>query len=140
MRQFVLALSLLISVLIPTASHAEWVKVGKNYTLPIVEEATIYIDTKVRKDDGHIYFWQLVNALKPNENGDLSTKSYHEADCGKFRRRVLQFSYHPQPMGRGPSSISQSVPIDDYPGWDYPAPGSGPAAVLEAACKMAKNQ
>jgi hypothetical protein len=109
------------------ASFAEWFKVAES-----VDGDTFYIDTKIRKHDGHIYYWDLSDYLKPSKNGVISAKTYYEADCGRFRSRQLQASYHPEPMGKGAPS---STGIDES--WYYPSPRTIGADILEAACALA---
>ena len=69
MKRSVLALTLLVSFLFPTIGFAEWVKVSETD-----RGDTYYINTKIRKHDGHIYFWRLADYLKLNKYGDLSSK------------------------------------------------------------------
>jgi hypothetical protein len=128
MKRIALALAIFVSLMLPATSHAEWIEVVKTKG-----GHTFYIDTKIRKHGGHIYYWELINYLKPTKYGDLSSKNYIEGDCGTFRYRNLQASYHTQPMGRGAPSSGGSL---DNP-WEYLAPGSVGAATLEKACKMA---
>jgi hypothetical protein len=131
MKRIALALAVFVSLMIPSKpSFAEWFKVvhGGGYTT--------YIDTKIRKHDGHIYYWHLSDYLKPNKYGDLSVKTYNEADCGKFRGRRLQYIFYAQPMGEGNGDSHK--PEDQS--WIYPSPGTVGAIALEAACKMAKNR
>ena len=141
MNRSVLALTLLVSFFFPTASYAEWVKVAED------DNGNLrYIDTNIKNQDGHIYFWQLTDILKPETAplpGILSIKLYLEADCWKFRFRFRQVFLHKQPMGAGsgdvlePPNKSDKAQMDK---WKYPAPSPGIGVVIEAACKMAKNQ
>jgi hypothetical protein len=130
MKRLALALTVFVSLMIPSKpSFAEWIELGTQ------GERTLYIDTKIRKHGGHIYFWYLGDYLKPNDQGTLSAKIYNEGDCGKFRVRRLQASYHTEPMGNGPSQWAvDSVPDDP---WLYPPPGSIREAILELPCELA---
>ena len=127
-----IALAVFVSLMIPSKpSFAEWFKVTES-----VIGDTAYIDTKIRKHDGHIYYWHLIDYLKPFKTGTLSVKIYNEADCGKFRDRQLQYIFYAQPMGEGNGDSHK--PEDQS--WIYPSPGTVGAIALEAACKMAKNR
>ena len=130
MKRIALFLAVFVSLMIPSKpSFAEWIEIGT------AGERTIYIDTKIRKHGGHIFYWELIDFLRPNKQGTLSQKIYREADCGKFKSRRLQASFHTEPMGRGPYQFGGgSVPDDP---WNYPSPGSVGAGILEDACKMA---
>jgi hypothetical protein len=128
MKQIALALTVFLSLMTPSTSHAGWVKVTEG-----VRGDIYYIDTKIRKHDGLIYYWRLDDYLKPDKTGVLSAKVYYEGDCRKFRHRRLQDSYHTQPMGRGSSKYGAGAVLDDP--WGTPFPGS--VGVLEKACEMA---
>jgi hypothetical protein len=130
MKRIALVLAVFVSLMLPsTPSFAEWMKAASS------EGNVFYVDTKIRKHDGHIYFWALQDYLKPDKKTDaLSIKVYREADCGKFRIRSLQLSTHEQPMGRGSPSVSG--PVTDNR-WKYPPPGSVSEDVLEKACELA---
>ena len=59
MKRSVLALTLLVSFLFPTTGTAEWVKVSES-----VHGNKFYIDSKIRKHGGFIYFWPLADYPK----------------------------------------------------------------------------
>ena len=128
MRRSVLAAVLLASLICSTTSHAEWKKVGTG-----AKGDTYYADTKIRKRGGYIYFWTLIDLLKPLR-GHLSAKTYYEADCEKFRFRRLQAIGFKQPKGNGLASINESYSDDP---WQYPRPGSPAETTLEGACATA---
>ena len=130
MKRISLALAIFVSLMIPSKpSFAEWMRAASS------KGNVFYVDTKIRKHDGHIYFWELADYLKPSKTGVLSSKTYSEADCEKFRRRRLQDSYHTEPMGRG-SSKWGGGPVPDDP-WSTPSLGSVSEGVLEKACELA---
>ena len=129
MKRIALALAVFVYLMIPSKpSFAEWVKVAED-----ADGDTFYIDSKIRKHDGHIYFWHLSDYLKPIGQGFLSVKIYNEADCGKFRDRQLQYIFYAQPMGEGNGDSHK--PEDQS--WIYPSPGTVGAAILKAACALA---
>lgn len=130
MKRLAFAFVLLASLMIPSTSHAEWVKIAEN-----VNGDSYYIDRKIRRHGGHIYYWQLTDNLKPRMMGSLSAKFYVEADCKKFGRLQLQALYHTQQMGKG-KPLEGIGPVDEP--WEYPAPVTAGEDVLEAACEMAK--
>ena len=136
MRQSVLALAVFVSLMIPAKpSFAEWIEIVGN-----IEGTTFYIDTKIRNHDGYIYYWELVDRLKPHKKwGYLSYKNYNEADCVRFKYRELLQSFHNQPMGRGEPSSGSGPIMESIWGWRQPS-GSPFEDILEKACDMAKNQ
>ena len=96
--------------------------------------ATFYVDfERIRKHDGYVYFWQLGDWLKPNEDGDLSTKIYIQGDCKKFRYKYLSISYHKEPMGGGTGKDAK--PDKE---WTYPPPDSVSETILKSVCQYAR--
>ena len=66
-RFLAVALALLLLV-IPSIGLSEWVEVGTSYNNNIV-----YLDfDRIRQQEGHVYFWTLVNYLEPDSDGDFS--------------------------------------------------------------------
>jgi len=59
---------------------------------------------KIRKHDGYVYYWTLIDYLKP-EQGILSAKVYYQGDCKQFRFKGLSFSCHKEPMGGGTGQV-----------------------------------
>ena len=135
MRKLTLLLTTLIffSVMFsPSTSFAEWKKVSKN-----VDGTTFYVDfERIRKHDGYVYFWMLIDYLKPSKYGDLSAKVYSQGDCKLFRYKWLDISYHTQPMGEGtPSTTGVSKKGQK---WRYPPPYSSVETILKTVCAYAK--
>jgi len=98
--------------------------------------STFYVDfERIRKHDGYVYFWQLGDWLKPNEDGDLSTKIYIQGDCKKFRYKWLSMSFHKEPMGGGEISSTHNIPNKD---WNYPSPDSAGETILKPVCQYAR--
>ena len=133
MKRIALVLAVFVSLMLPsTPCFAEWFKVTESVT-----GVTTYIDTKIRKHDGHIYYWFLEDHLK-TQNCSIcegSAKTYYEADCGKFKYRWLKYLTYEQPMGEGrPSYRSHNDKLE----WQYPVPDTPKAVLLEAACDRAK--
>ena len=114
-------------VMFSSTSFAEWKKVSKN-----VDGTTFYVDfERIRKHDGYVYFWQLGDWLKPNEDGDLSTKIYIQGDCKKFRYKYLSGSSHKEPMGGGEIRLTSNTPDKN---WRYPPPDSVAETILKSVC------
>lgn len=100
-------------------SYSVWTKVdgGSSGT-------TIYIDfDSIKKVDGLIYFWELIDYLKPNPFGNFSGKAYIELDCKLMRFKYLSMSHHKAQMGKdvgkirnpkNPKWISITSPIKRY--------------------------
>ena len=136
MRKLTLILTTLIffSVMFsPSTSFAEWTGVSESVG------ATFYVDfERIRKHDGYVYWWDLVDFLKPNEFGTLSTKIYIQGDCKKFRYKYLSFSYYKEPMGGGVMTDGSGEPIEELKGWHYPPPDSPSGIILKSVCQYAR--
>ena len=127
MKKLILIYTLLITTLIfSSPSNADWVKVGES-----LKGNAVYVDfERIRKVDGYIYFWNLLDRVKPTETKVLSSKVYIQADCRLFRYKNLVYHFHKEPMGRGPSNVSEPV----KEGWRYPSPGSLKEIILKSVC------
>ena len=135
MRKLTLILTTLIFSLMfsSSTSFAGWTKVSESVV------ATYYVDfERIRKHDGYVYYWELMDLLKPTEEtGDLSAKSYIQGDCKKFRWKGLSASFHKEPMGGGvpADSFSFSASVEE---WDYPHPDTSKEIVLKSVCQYAR--
>ena len=113
------------TVMFSSPSYAEWKKVSEG-----VSGNTFYVDLeRIRKNDGYVYWWDLVDLLKPTSNGFLSGKAYKQGDCKLFRYKYLSFSFHNEPMGGG-TSHKENTPED----WQYPSPDSSGEIILKQVC------
>ena len=130
MKKLALLATLLITVMFPSASYAEWTKVGNN-----VDGDTYYVDfERIRKVDGYVYYWTLSDYLKPVYNGSLSGRSYVQLDCKLFRSKELSYSFHKEPMAGDKAPMT--TPKD--PKWRYPPPKSGSEATKKIVCNHVK--
>ena len=130
MKTLTLLIILAISVMFSSTSYAEWIKVSES-----ADRISYYVDFKrIRKQGGYVYFWQLYDYLEPTKHGDLSAKKYSQGDCKQFRYKVLSYSLHKEPMGRGRSDGQEPV----KKGWTYPPPNSLIENLINAVCNHAK--
>ena len=124
MRKFTLIL--VFTVIFSSTSFADWTKVTQN-----VRGSTFYVDfERIRKVDEYVYFWALSDLLKPDEDGDLSYKHYHQGDCKLFRHKILSGSNHKEPMGGGTGTIV-NTPDEE---WRYPPPNDVWETILKSVC------
>ena len=122
-------LILLFPIMISFNSYGEWIKVDDT-----VNADTAYIDySKIKKHNGFIYVWELLDNLKPSEWGDLSTEIYIQTECATLKSKYLTYNFYKQPMGIG--DAENSTPDD--PKWFYPSPNGAVELVLESACDFA---
>ena len=124
-------LLLISTLLFSSPSYAEWTKVSKS-----VNGNTYYVDVeKIEKVDGYVYFWRLRDYPKPDEDGDLSSKIYHQGDCIKFQYKYLSGSFHKRPMGGG-TGHTPPVP-EKHKDWKQPSPNSLMEEILKLICEYA---
>ena len=110
-----------------STSFGEWTKMGET-----VDGNTFYVDfERIRKHDGYVYWWDMVDYLKPDEVGTFSVKYYQQGDCKLFRTKPLSYSFHKEPMGGGTGLIDSSENE-----WIYPTPNSGNEVILEEVCSQ----
>ncbi len=130
MNKLLLIFTLLFTVLLSDPSYAEWTKLGK-----VRDGHFYYVDfERIRKHDGYVYYWELLDRLKPTNSGVLSSKGYLQGDCNLFRHKYLSFVHHKQPMGRdvGESNSPKN------PEWKYPPPNSSAENILKSVCNHVK--
>jgi hypothetical protein len=68
----------------------------------------------IKENDGSIYWWFLVDNMKPHQQGYISFRGYQEVDCGRNRSKTLQYVFYKEPMGV--SEIGRMTPSDE---WEY---------------------
>ena len=120
--------TLTFTVMFSSTSFGEWTEVGQN-----VDGESFYVDfERIRKVDGYVYYWMLVDYLKPKKFGDLSGKLYKQGDCKLFRKKTLSYSFHKEPMGRGAGRVEE--PIKSLQVWQYPQPKSSMETIVKSVC------
>ena len=129
MKKPIFILSLMFSVMLSSSSYAKWTKVDES-----VSGNTFYVDfERIRKVDGYVYYWVLMDYLKPKTSGILSVKMYHQGDCKLFRLMGLSWHFYQAPMGRG-----QVYASTNGSEWSYPLPNSADEAILKEICSLKK--
>jgi hypothetical protein len=129
MKTLLTIFTLLFTMMIPSTSFAEWTKITDSD-----KGNSFYVDyTRIRKHDGYVYYWRLVDYLKPTSFGDLSTKVYLQGDCKSFRQKSLTMSVHKEPMGGGTGEVFP--PKGERANWKYPTPNSVNETLLKEVCK-----
>ncbi len=115
----------MFTMMFSSTSYAEWTKVTYNAA------GSLYIDyERIRKHDGYVYYWVLVDFLERTESGHLSGKLYKQGDCNLFRWKFLSISNHKEPMGGG-TAETMTYNDDD---WKYPPPNSTFEVSLNQVC------
>jgi len=90
-----------------------------------------YLDfDRIKKNDGYIYIWELIDLSKP-KYGYLSGKLYKQVDCRIFRFKILSFVHHNQSMGKDTGDSSSP----ENPEWQYPSPESVDETLLNSICR-----
>ena len=70
-----------------------------------------YIETEtIKKSHGFVYYWTMMDALEPDEDGTLSAKSTQEADCDIARYQRLSYVSSQENMGRGTPKLRRLSP------------------------------
>ena len=132
MKTLLTIFTLVFTVMFSSTSFGGWTQVG--YSPSSQGVVTFYIDFEtIRKHGGYVYWWDLLDRLKPTKQGFLSSKGYYQGDCKLFRFKILSDSYHTKPMGAGTASILSNVPDKN---WHYPAPTSMHEGMLKAVCSQ----
>ena len=129
MKKLILIL-LFSTAMFSSPSYAEWTMVSEGTGTNSGD--IFYLDyERIRKHDGYVYYWILIDYLKPSSTGILSSKLYVQGDCKLFRYKALSFSHHKEPMGDGTGDRSNPK----NPEWRYPPPNSVNEIILKDVCR-----
>ena len=125
MKTLLTIFTLIFILIFSSTSFADWTKVDKS------EIGNHYVDfDKIKKHDGYVYYWYLIDYLRSDSDGDLSYKNYKQGDCKLFRFKSLSFSFHKEPMGGGTGETGNPK----NPEWNYPSPNSVNKILLKQVC------
>ena len=131
MRNLLILFTLILTVMFSSTSYAEWTKVTAH-----VNGNTFYVDLeRIRKHGGYVYFWGLMDRLKPSPSGDWSGKTYFQGDCKLFRLKTLSSFFHKEPMGGGRGEVY----TPKKPNWRYANPNSAYEFLLKKVCRRQVN-
>ena len=103
-------------------SKSDWEKVV--YT----DVGTLYIDfDRIRKVDGFIYYWVLMNFEKEKR----SFLIYTQSDCKVFKLKRISWTTYKGTMGKGESYEKDTSKRK----WEFPLPNSILEKELKSICK-----
>ena len=127
MKTLLTTFTLVFTLMFSSTSFAKWTEGTTSE-----RGDTFYLDYEgIRQHDEFVFFWLLMDFLKPNEGGNLSFKRYHQGDCKLFRMKFLSYVLHQQPMGR---DVGTALTEED-PKWYFPSPKSYDEHLLTRVCR-----
>jgi len=130
MKKITILLVIIFTFLFSTTSWGEW-----TYVTEDVDGNKFYYDKdRVRKSGKYLYFWNLIDYIKPSKYGDLSTTLYIELDCSIFRFKDLRFQSYNKSMGEG-EQTSDMTPEGKQGGWRYPKPNTTYEIMYNKICE-----
>ena len=117
---------LLLTITFSSNSYAEnWSNFGNSG-----KGDNYYLDLEnLRKKDGYLYFWVLVDFLNQTQWGDLSAKYYYQGDCGPLKVKQLSIIIYKKNMARGASNT-----LSPDQEWIYPPPSTPVGSLLKHLC------
>ena len=120
--------ALIFTVMFSSTSFAGWKEVTES-----VDDETFYVDIeRVRKVDGYIYYWMLMDLSTPLADGNVfSAVLRNKIDCPSEGMKSNPIHYYTQEMGKGDRYMSSEI---EPSSWTYPPPGSAYYALLGVAC------
>lgn len=133
MKKFILISAFLSTLVFSSVCFAGWTLVSKN-----IHGDSVYIDfDRIKiKNKRYVFYWNLMNYGKLSKAGNLSLKTFLEADCGIPRKmRVLAYSFYPQPMALESPSMSSRI----VQHWRYSSPGTMKKVLLNKVCAFAMS-
>ena len=121
-------LVLLFSMLISFNSYGEWTPITKN-----VHGDTYYVDfERIKRNDGNVYYWQLVDYLEPLSDADgprFSGMMFYKVDCDASQYKRLTLTFYSGQMSNGSEKI-----IEGDKEWSDFSPGSAGEVVQNELC------
>ena len=127
MKKITLLLVIIFTFLFSTTSWGEWELGSESVT-----DGKMYYDKdRVRKNGKYIYFWFLIDSLKPLERGDFSLTRYLQLDCSISRYKSLKEITYKKSMGEGEVTSDFTPPNE----WKYPKPESISEFVSNKVCE-----
>ena len=101
-------LVIIFTFLFTNTSWGEWSYVEED----VYNGDKFYYDKdRVRKNGKYIYFWFLIDSLKPLERGDFSLTRYLQLDCSIFRYKSLKEITYKKSMGEGEMTSDFTPPV-----------------------------
>ena len=121
---------LVAALLMATAisSPAQLLQLGQG------DDKSHYIDiASIRRDGNTRSAWTLQDLANPDPaTGTMSSRFMYEYDCQAEKYRMLAFSAHSEPMGRGKTLVNQQLALR----WMQALPNSFGMAALELVCSL----
>lgn len=105
------AIALIFLVVYPSTSFAEWKKVSES-----VSGNTFYVDFEsIKKNRGYVYYWLMVDWLKHNSYGTLSSKVLNEIDCNVPRKsRAISGTFYKGQISQGETTQVEINPKSGF--------------------------
>ena len=102
-----------------------WKKIGSN-----TDGDVSYVDlSSIKKVGNNVFFFRLMDYIRPTNQGDLSSKIYFEVNCLDLSFRYIKDFYYKQPMVNGEYTI-----YDKIGEWENNTKGSIGEGVRKFAC------
>ena len=123
-------LILLFSLLVSFNSYGEWKEIAEGAKSSDIT----YVDiNSIRERNGYVYWWEMVDYLKPSKFGHMSDKSYGYVDCNSMSYQYLQMTFYKHSKGLG-----ETETITPTSGWHYAPPDSTAGKLLDYVCDYVK--
>ena len=82
-----------------------WKKIGSN-----IDGDVSYVDlSSIKKVGNNVFYFNLMDYVKPSNQGDLSAKNYFEVNCLDLSHRYIKDFYYKEPMGNGEYTIFDEI-------------------------------
>ena len=130
MKKLIIVATLLLSLSFSTNSFARWTNIIRDHG-----GTTFYLDVlRIAKNDRYVYFWELIDYLKPTKRGVLSHQVFAQGDCKLIKKRTVSFSSYKKPMGAGTGVLYEPKNLK----WMQPSLGSAMETMVKSACALAR--
>ena len=103
----ILIISIFLYILSVANCFAEynWKKIGSN-----IDGDVSYVDlSSIKKVGNNVFYFRLMDYIKPSTQGDLSSKIYFEVNCLNLSYRYIKDFYYKEPMGNGEHEVYDKI-------------------------------
>ena len=100
----------------------------------VKDGSSFFVDVdNIKKHNGLVYYWELVNYLKPLSGGTNSSINKWKVDCVGEKLTWLNATFYSQSMGKG-RILDEGTPNHSF----YPKPKSAYYEVMKFSCFRAR--
>ena len=91
-----------------------------------------YEKDSIRKSDQYAYAWDMIDLIE-SDSEKMSYTAYKKYNCNNLSFKLLKFSVHSLPMGKGKET---EIPLEEEREWEYPTSNSVNELLVTNICSF----